>query len=104
MVYYSKYYRSAGKASNTIDNVIHTLNHKKIPFEIELTKYPKHAVKISKKAVEAGFKLLVAIGRDASINEVANGIMLSGKQTKLGIILKSGGNDLLRYFLSPAMF
>jgi len=90
-----------GKASNTIDNVMQALNHKGIEYEIGLTKYPKHGIELSRLASQNGYGTIVAIGGDGTINEVANGIMLSQKKVKMGIIPEGGGNDFAKMFSIP---
>lgn len=44
-------------------------------------------------AVSSGYKVIVAAGGDGTVNEVANGIMLSGQQIPMGIIPLGRGND-----------
>lgn len=54
-----------------------------------------HAEKLAKSGVENGFKTIIAAGGDGTVNEVANGIMKSGKSgdVAMGIIPVGRGND-----------
>lgn len=55
------------------------------------TEYPGHATSIAKEAISNGYNLLVAIGGDGTINEVANGILLKpNAKTTLGVIGTGG--------------
>jgi len=48
---------------------------------------------IARKGVESGYRTIVAIGGDGTVNEVASGIMASLKDVKLGIVPIGRGND-----------
>lgn len=69
-------------------------------YDIVLTSRPKEATIISKQAIEKGYTTIVAVGGDGTINEVAIGILESGKGT-LGIIPRGTGNDLARTLNIP---
>jgi len=69
-------------------------------YDIVLTSRPKEATIISKQAIEKGYTTIVAVGGDGTINEVAIGILESGKGT-LGIIPSGTGNDLARTLNIP---
>lgn len=71
-----------------------------IEYDIVLTKGPKDAINISKSGIEKGYTTIVAVGGDGTINEVALGILESGKGL-LGIIPSGTGNDLARTLEIP---
>ena len=89
-----------GKAGNKISNLITSLNEHKLDFEIELTKAPKHAIQLVQDAIKKGFNNIIAVGGDGTLNEVVNGVMLSGKseEVNVGIIPEGGGNDFAANF------
>ncbi len=58
------------------------------------TEYPGHGEQIARRAVAGGTRIVVAVGGDGSINEVARGILGTG--ARLGIIPKGSGNGLAR--------
>ena len=74
------------------DSVDKHLNHKKFEYGIWLTKKPGHAAELAKKALEEGYEIVVAVGGDGSINEVAS--VLMGTEVVLGIIPAGSGNGL----------
>ena len=65
-------------------------------FDVVFTEYHLHAIKIAKDSALAGFDTLVAVGGDGTINEVVNGIYLSGKNVTLGIIDCGTGADFVK--------
>jgi YegS/Rv2252/BmrU family lipid kinase len=71
-------------------------------FNVDFTQHSGHAVELAKKAAEEGREFIVACGGDGTINEVANGIMLSGKDTELGILPMGTGGDFRRTLDIPS--
>ncbi|MBC7776436.1 MAG: diacylglycerol kinase family lipid kinase [Phycisphaerae bacterium] len=74
------------------DSVDHHLNHKKFEYGIWFTKRAGHAAKLTKKALAEGYEIIVAVGGDGSINEVASSLV--GSEATLGIIPAGSGNGL----------
>lgn len=58
--------------------------------EIKHTEYGGHATILASEAVEQKFDMVVAVGGDGSINEVARGLI--GSETILGILPAGSGN------------
>lgn len=58
------------------------------------TKHPGHARKLAAQAVEEGEKLLVVMGGDGTISEVADALADSG--VTIGVIPAGTGNDIAR--------
>ncbi len=75
------------------------LDKYKFDYEFKYTEKPNHATEISKQAVKNGFEIIVAIGGDGSINEVAKGII--GTETAMAIIPKGSGNGLAHHLNIP---
>ncbi len=63
--------------------------------KIRFTEYAGHATLIAQEAVAAQIDVVIAIGGDGTINEVAKGLLYSN--TKLGIIPIGSGNGLARH-------
>ncbi|MCD6177144.1 MAG: diacylglycerol kinase family lipid kinase [Candidatus Cloacimonetes bacterium] len=89
-----------GKTGKKISKLVTSLNEHKIDFEIELTKAPQHATQLAKDAIKKGFHNIISVGGDGTLNEVVNGVMLSGKSEEInvGIIPEGGGNDFATGF------
>ena len=59
-----------------------------LSFDYELTRGKGHAIEIARQATDIGYRCLIVVGGDGTVNEVANGIMHStnSANTVLGII------------------
>lgn len=71
------------------------LSRRNVSFSIEVTRYHKEATLIAKRASK-DFDVIVAVGGDGTVNEVANGIINSGKA--LGVVPIGSGNDFVKMF------
>jgi diacylglycerol kinase family enzyme len=58
------------------------------------TTHARHAWSLAENAASAGVQLIVAVGGDGTVNEVANGILASGNQTTALGVVPSGGADV----------
>ena len=66
------------------------LDLEKFDYTIRFTESAGHATEIAKEAVEDGFDIVVAVGGDGSINEVAASLI--GTDVPLGILPGGSGN------------
>jgi YegS/Rv2252/BmrU family lipid kinase len=71
------------------------------PFECEFTKGPRDAVTIAERESKDGRKLLIAMGGDGTVSEVANGILKSGAPAALGLLPGGTGGDFRRTLKIP---
>lgn len=62
---------------------------------IQFTNGPGHATDLAKEGSQQGFDIVVAVGGDGTLNEVARGLLNS--KTPMGIIPKGSGNGLARH-------
>lgn len=81
------------------DAIKRHINTKKFIPEIKETAYAGHAIRLSREAVEKKTDVVVAVGGDGTINEVASQII--GSSTVLGIIPQGSGNGLARHLGIP---
>jgi len=74
-------------------------------FKYEFTEKPFQAIELSRKAIKEGTDLIVAVGGDGTINEIANGFYENEKvinpRTVLGIIPSGSGCDFIRSLNIP---
>lgn len=75
------------------------LDHDLYEHRIVETKYAGHAASLARDASVEGVDVVVAIGGDGTVNEVARGIVHTN--TALGIIPCGSGNGLARHLLLP---
>ena len=59
-----------------------------LSFDHEFTRGAGHGIEIARRAIDSGYRYLIAVGGDGTVNEVANGILGSthSRNTILGII------------------
>lgn len=67
--------------------------------EIKYTQRPKHATELAARAVDEGFDIVVAVGGDGTVNEVARSLVHTS--AALGIIPCGSGNGLARHLAIP---
>ncbi len=75
------------------------LNHTFFESNIVYTKAAKHATELAKQAVLENFDIVVSVGGDGSINEIAKGLL--GSNTALAIVPAGSGNGLARCLNIP---
>ena len=78
------------------------LDKEKYDFTIEYTKEAGHAVEICKQKIGEGIDVIVAVGGDGSVNEIAR--TLTDKPAALGIIPAGSGNGLAHHLKIPVNF
>jgi diacylglycerol kinase (ATP) len=67
-----------------------------------LSERPGHAVELARRAAEGGARLVVAVGGDGTVNEVANGLLaVEGVRPELAVIARGTGTDFVRHFRIP---
>ena len=91
---------SGGKKPLNINALVDQhLNKEKFEYDIYHTQKRGDATDRSKKAVADGVDIVVAVGGDGTINEVAQGLI--GTNVALGIIPRGSGNGFANYFGIP---
>ncbi|QJX48918.1 acylglycerol kinase family protein [Hymenobacter taeanensis] len=68
-------------------------------FMIRLTQYAGHAEELAQQAAQEGCRVVVAVGGDGTVNEVARGLL--GTSAALGIVPRGSGNGLARHLHIP---
>jgi len=69
-----------------------------LSFDYQYTEGVGHAIELARAAASDGYRYLVAVGGDGTVNEVANGILSSTNSTTtaLGIVSTGTGSDFVR--------
>lgn len=70
-----------------------------VDYEVRLTQYAGHAVELARQAAGDGFRIVVAVGGDGTVNEVGRGLL--GTNAALGILPRGSGNGLARHLKVP---
>jgi len=82
------------KYSTAVYQVVSALQENGCEVEYSYTNHSGHATELALSAVNKGFELVVAVGGDGTMNEVAQGLF--GTSTPMGIIPMGSGNGLAR--------
>lgn len=77
----------------------HILDKKLFSYEIAYTEYRGHATALAADASQKGTEIIIAIGGDGSVNEVAQGMI--GTESILAIVPRGSGNGLARSLKIP---
>ncbi len=98
----------SGKCQKNWPTIQKLVKRSKIDFEFEFTERKGHAIEITKKLIERGFRKLIVVGGDGTLNEVVNGIFtqddIDPKSITLGMIPVGTGNDWCRTFQVPTKY
>lgn len=89
----------SAKKNNIPDIIEETIDKSLFNYSIRETEKAGHAAEIAYEAQQNGIDVVVAVGGDGTVNEVARSIVHSN--TALGIIPCGSGNGLARHLLLP---
>lgn len=90
------------------DHILERLHDAGLEHEGRLTERPGHAVELAQKARSEGRELVVAVGGDGTVHEVANGLLADGRGRDgevlpaLGLLPAGSGCDYARTFAVPS--
>ncbi len=76
-----------------------TLDRTRFEYQVFFTEYRGHAAELAKERAAANDDVVVAVGGDGTVNEVARSLVHT--QTALGIIPCGSGNGLARHLCIP---
>jgi YegS/Rv2252/BmrU family lipid kinase len=87
------------KKGNIVNQIKSYIDTNVYDYRIEYTEEPGHATEICHREVENGANVIVAVGGDGSVNEIAKGLV--GTETCLAIIPAGSGNGLAHHLKIP---
>ena len=96
--------RAGAGTGDVLDRLVVALRTRGIVPEVATTVGPGDGTRIARDAVEAGRRLVVAVGGDGTVHEVVNGMvdagsgLLRGEDPVLGVVPAGSGCDLVRTF------
>ncbi len=98
----------SGKCGKNWPTIQKLVKRAKIDFEFEFTERKGHAIELTKQLIEKGFRKIIVVGGDGTLNEVVNGIFENGHVDQstitLGMIPVGTGNDWCRTFQVPLKY
>src|SRR5450631_2515224 len=74
-----------GRAGRTFAEVRSVLERRLGPLDVAFTTSSGHAIELSREAVRAGTRLVVAVGGDGTLHEVANGVLDAGPEATAAV-------------------
>ncbi|QNO14504.1 diacylglycerol kinase family lipid kinase [Alkalicella caledoniensis] len=88
------------------DEIILFLDSKQLNYDYSLTSGPNEATTITRDAIKKGYKKIIAVGGDGTVNEVVNGFFdeqgkISIEDVALGVISRGTGCDLIKTLNIP---
>lgn len=98
---------NAGKRKGRKDwnQIASLLTENQIDYYAVFTERPRHAIDITMRGIADGYRKIVAVGGDGTMNEVVNGVFrqerVPSNDITLGIITVGTGNDWGRMFGIP---
>ena len=97
-----------GKGRKDWERISSLLSVNNIPFTEKFTESKGQAISFTKEAVEAGYRKIISIGGDGTLNEVINGVLTQNtchsSQVTLSLIPVGTGNDWGRMFGIPLVY
>ncbi|MBN2612003.1 MAG: diacylglycerol kinase family lipid kinase [Bacteroidales bacterium] len=81
------------------------LKEYKISYKAQFTEYKKHAIELAKEGIANGYRKIIAVGGDGTMNEIVNGCFLQtvcpSTDITLSIVTVGTGNDWGKMFGIP---
>ena len=94
-----------GGAKRALPEVREQLDRRGLEHELRCSEGPGHAVELARRAVDEGHRLIVAVGGDGTVHEVANGMIEADRarneRAVLGVVAAGTGCDFIRTFGIP---
>lgn len=95
----------SGKGKKDWDNISALLKEANLPFIVKFTEKKGHAILFTREGITDGFRKIITVGGDGTLNEVVNGVFTNGicptNDISLALIPVGTGNDWGRMFGIP---
>jgi YegS/Rv2252/BmrU family lipid kinase len=85
-----------GRAGRTFADLRTVLERRLGEVDVAMTERPGHAIGLTREAVKGGTPLVVAVGGDGTLHEVANGVLDAGASAGVGYVGQGTGGDFRR--------
>ncbi|MFC2099888.1 diacylglycerol/lipid kinase family protein [Candidatus Bipolaricaulota bacterium] len=89
-----------GRCKALLPKIKAELDRRGFEYDLHYTNEPQEATDVARMGIEAGYRRIVAMGGDGTINEVVNGLV--GADAVLGVIPAGTGNDFVRMLGIPS--
>jgi diacylglycerol kinase (ATP) len=85
-----------GRAGRTFPDVKRVLERRVGPVEVAFTERSGHAIELARDAAKNGAEVVIAVGGDGTLHEVANGVLDAASGTAVGYVGQGTGGDFRR--------
>ena len=85
-----------GRGRGAFADVCAVLERRLGPVHVTMTESSGHAIELTRDAVRRGTKLVIAVGGDGTLHEVANGVLDAGGGAAVGYVGQGTGGDFRR--------
>jgi YegS/Rv2252/BmrU family lipid kinase len=85
-----------GRAGRTFNGVRAVLERSLGPLDVAFSAKPDHCTGLARQAVVDGRSLVIAVGGDGTLSEVANGVLEAGGGAAVGYVGQGTGGDFAR--------
>ena len=85
-----------GRARRALGDLRSLLERRVGPVDFALTERPGHAIELARQGVRDGRTLIIAVGGDGTLHEVANGVLDEGSEAAVGYVGQGTGGDFRR--------
>lgn len=97
-----------GKGKKDFDRITSLLEREEIPFSVRFTERKTEATDLTRQAIENGFRKIISVGGDGTLNEVINGVFSQNicptNEIVVALIPVGTGNDWGRMFGIPLVY
>jgi diacylglycerol kinase (ATP) len=94
-----------GKGKKDWARISDLLKEQDLPFKVEFTERKGHAILLAMNGITTGFRRIITVGGDGTLNEVVNGVFSNDvcptEDISLGLIPVGTGNDWGKMFGIP---
>jgi YegS/Rv2252/BmrU family lipid kinase len=91
-----------GGVAKALPEVRAELDKRGLEYELRYTEGPGHATVITREALEAGGRFVVAVGGDGTVHEVVNGMLVDDEpvnpEAVFGVVAAGTGSDFIKTF------
>lgn len=98
----------SGKCQKNWPTIQKLIKRSNIDYEAVFTERRGHAIELTKEFIDRGFRKIIVVGGDGTLNEVVNGVFnkedLDPKLMTLGMVPVGTGNDWCRTFQIPTRY
>jgi diacylglycerol kinase (ATP) len=85
-----------GRAGRTLGDIHAVVERRLGPVDLALTSRPGHGIDLARDGVREGRTVVIALGGDGTLHEVANGVLDAGGGATVGYIGQGTGGDFAR--------